>query len=37
MIRETLDAVAEQAGASPLAPNVWEVGLEDGSVAAIVP
>jgi len=31
-----LDAVAAKAGASPIAPNVWEVSLEDGSVAAIV-
>lgn len=31
-----LDQAAEQAGASPLNPQVWEVGLEDGTVAAIV-
>lgn len=31
-----LDAAAEQAGAQPLSPNVWEVALEDGTVAAIV-
>ncbi len=32
----TLDRFAEAAGAKPLAPEVWEVALEDGSVAAIV-
>lgn len=32
-----LDRAAEAAGAKKLAPQVWEVGLEDGSVVAIVP
>jgi hypothetical protein len=31
-----LDRVATVAGKQPLAPEVWEVPLEDGSVAAIV-
>lgn len=31
-----LDQAAEQAGVEPLNPQVWEVGLEDGTVAAIV-
>ena len=31
-----LDAVAEKAGAKPIDPEVWEVALPDGSVAAIV-
>jgi hypothetical protein len=31
-----LDAVAEDVGAKPIDPLVWEVALEDGSVAAIV-
>lgn len=34
---QALDRAAEAAGKQPLAPTVWEVGLEDGSVAAIVP
>jgi hypothetical protein len=32
-----LDRAAEAAGASKLSPQVWEVALADGSVAAIVP
>lgn len=32
-----LSATAEAAGKLPLAPQVWEVALADGSVAAIVP
>lgn len=32
-----LDKVASEAGHGPLAPQVWEVALADGSVAAIVP
>jgi hypothetical protein len=32
-----LDRAATAAGKQPLAPQVWEVPLEDGSVAAIVP
>jgi hypothetical protein len=32
-----LDRAAESAGALKLAPQVWEVPLADGSVAAIVP
>jgi hypothetical protein len=32
-----LDRAAESAGASKLSPQVWEVPLADGSVAAIVP
>jgi hypothetical protein len=32
-----LDRAAEAAGASVLSPEVWEVTLPDGSVAAIVP
>ena len=32
-----LDRAATEAGAQPLAPNVWEVALADGTVAAIVP
>lgn len=31
-----LDAVADKAGALPIAPNVWEVTLEGGTVVAIV-
>lgn len=31
-----LDAAAEEAGARPVAPWVWEVPLADGSVAALV-
>lgn len=31
-----LDAAATAAGRSPLAPIVWEIPLEDGTVAAIV-
>lgn len=33
----TLDRVAAAAGQTPLAPQVWEVRLKDGTVAAIVP
>jgi hypothetical protein len=33
----TLDRTAVAAGKAPLAPQVWEIALEDGSVAAIVP
>ena len=32
----TLDTMAAAAGAAPIAPEVWEVTLEDGRVAAIV-
>jgi hypothetical protein len=32
-----LDALATEAGKQPLAPQVWEIALADGSVAAIVP
>lgn len=32
-----LDRMATAAGKQPLAPTVWEITLEDGSVAAIVP
>jgi hypothetical protein len=32
-----LDKAAEAAGAGKLDPQVWEIALEDGSVAAIVP
>lgn len=32
-----LDTAATQAGAEPLTPMCWEIGLEDGTVAAIVP
>jgi hypothetical protein len=32
-----LDCAAAAAGKSPLSPEVWEVPLADGSVAAIVP
>lgn len=32
-----LDALATEAGKAPLAPQVWEIPLADGSVAAIVP
>jgi len=32
-----LDRVATEAGAQPLMAAVWEVGLADGSVAAVVP
>jgi hypothetical protein len=32
-----LDRAATAAGKQPLSPQVWEVALEDGSVAAIVP
>jgi hypothetical protein len=31
-----LDAAAEEAGARPVAPWVWEMALADGSVAALV-
>ena len=31
-----LNKAAEDAGAEPIAPEVWEVALEDGSVAALV-
>lgn len=34
---EALDRAAAAAGKQPLAPDVWEVPLGDGSVAAIVP
>jgi hypothetical protein len=34
---QALDAAAVAAGASCLSPEVWEVVLEDGTVAAIVP
>lgn len=34
---QALDLAAQQAGAEPLSPKVWEVPLADGSVAAIVP
>ena len=34
---KALDAAAAAAGASCLSPDVWEVVLEDGTVAAIVP
>lgn len=33
---QALDRAAEQAGARPLAPEVWEVRLDDGKVAALV-
>src|SRR3712207_2542828 len=33
---ETLDAAAEAIGAEPIAPEVWEVALPDGTVAAVV-
>ena len=33
----TLDGAAQAAGKQPLAREVWEVALTDGSVAAIVP
>jgi hypothetical protein len=32
-----LDRAATAAGKEPLSPQVWEIPLEDGSVAAIVP
>jgi hypothetical protein len=32
-----LDAAAAASGKHPLAPTVWEIPLEDGTVAAIVP
>jgi hypothetical protein len=32
-----LDRAATAAGKQPLSPQVWEIALEDGSVAAIVP
>lgn len=32
-----LDRAASAAGKQPLAPQVWEIALADGSVAAIVP
>lgn len=32
-----LDKAAAEAGKVPLDPQVWEIALEDGSVAAIVP
>ena len=31
-----LDAAAETTGAQTMSPEVWEVGLPDGSVAALV-
>lgn len=31
-----LDALAAEAGKAPIAPEVWEIALEDGKVAAIV-
>jgi hypothetical protein len=34
---QALDRAATAAGQTPLAPKVWEVALDDGSVAAIVP
>lgn len=34
---EVLDRAAVAAGKQPLAPEVWEIPLDDGSVAAIVP
>lgn len=34
---QALDRTALAAGKQPLAPQVWEVALADGSVAAIVP
>jgi hypothetical protein len=33
---QALSRAAEAAGAAPLSPEVWEVTLEDGTVAAIV-
>jgi hypothetical protein len=33
---QALDAAAEEAGHRPVAPWVWEVQLEDGTVAALV-
>lgn len=32
-----LNAAAEAAGKLPISPHVWEIALEDGSVAAVVP
>lgn len=32
-----LDGAALSAGHAPLSPQVWEIALEDGSVAAVVP
>ena len=32
-----LDRAATEAGKQPLSPTVWEIPLEDGTVAAIVP
>jgi hypothetical protein len=32
-----LDQAATEAGAKPLSPQVWELTLADGTVAAIVP
>jgi hypothetical protein len=32
-----LDKLAAAAGRKPLEPNVWEIALEDGTVAALVP
>lgn len=37
MAWQALDRAAAAAGKRPLAPTVWEVPLEDGTVAAIVP
>jgi len=34
---EVLDREATSAGRRPLSPAVWEIALEDGTVAAIVP
>jgi hypothetical protein len=34
---QALDRAATAAGKIPLAPTVWEIPLEDGTVAAIVP
>lgn len=31
-----LDVLAKETGAKPLDPTIWEVGLDDGTVAAIV-
>jgi hypothetical protein len=34
---QALDRAAVAAGKLPLVPNVWEIPLEDGTVAAVVP
>jgi len=34
---QVLDRAAEQAGADPVSPKVWEVTLSNGTVAAVVP